>query len=68
MYCLKFVAYECLDGDDRSRFRCENAECVGRGKLQITCFWKIMSDQVELDERLEKKLAQIDRLVRGGSA
>jgi hypothetical protein len=67
MYCHEFVAYECLEGDDRSHFRCANAECIGKRKLQVTCFWKIKEDEGEMkpDTRLEKRLTQISRSIEG---
>jgi hypothetical protein len=67
MYCHEFVAYECLDGDNRSRFRCKKAECLGKGKLQVTCFWNIkdFDGEVKHDERLEVRLAQISRSIGG---
>jgi hypothetical protein len=70
MYCHKFVAYECLDGDDRSRFRCQNAECLGKEKLQVTCFWQVkdFDGEVKPDERLEEKLTQISRSTEGDRA
>ncbi|KAF1834965.1 hypothetical protein BDW02DRAFT_471995, partial [Decorospora gaudefroyi] len=39
MYCHKYVV--CKNQVHRSRFRCETAGCVGKGKLQVTCFWDI---------------------------
>jgi hypothetical protein len=67
MYCHKFVAYEDLDGDDRSHFRCQTTQCVGKGILQVTCFWQIKErDGPQLDERLEKRLAQIARSIANG--
>jgi len=39
MYCHSFIDVESLE--HRSRFRCQNAECVGKGKWQVTCFWDV---------------------------
>ncbi|KAI4911160.1 hypothetical protein J4E85_011298 [Alternaria conjuncta] len=39
MYCLSNIDFRYRERC--SRFHCENPECVGRGKLQVTCFWDI---------------------------
>ncbi|EDU46743.1 hypothetical protein PtrSN002B_002801 [Pyrenophora tritici-repentis] len=39
MYCHSFIDMESLE--HRSRFKCQNAECVGKGKWQVTCFWDV---------------------------
>ncbi|KAH6875030.1 hypothetical protein BKA58DRAFT_311499 [Alternaria rosae] len=39
MYCLNHIDFRYQERC--SRFHCEDTECVGKGKLQITCFWDI---------------------------
>ncbi|RMZ66101.1 hypothetical protein GMOD_00005170 [Pyrenophora seminiperda CCB06] len=39
MYCRSFIDLAHLE--NRSHFQCHNATCVGRGKLQVTCFWDV---------------------------
>ncbi|KAI4703557.1 hypothetical protein J4E89_009978 [Alternaria sp. Ai002NY15] len=39
MYCLNNIDFRYRERC--SRFHCDNPECVGRGKLQVTCFWDI---------------------------
>ncbi|KAF5847067.1 hypothetical protein GGP41_003329, partial [Bipolaris sorokiniana] len=39
MYCQNSIDLNSLR--DHTRFRCRNSECVGVGKLQVTCFWDV---------------------------
>jgi hypothetical protein len=39
MYCLHYIDYK--ERPKSSRFFCRRSECVGRGKIQVNCLWKI---------------------------
>ena len=39
MYCLENIDFRYRERC--SRLHCDNPECVGLGKLQVTCFWDI---------------------------